>query len=815
MLRITFTTLLFTSVIFNITGLCQETSPNKINEKKTLNAIRVDSPPKINGVLDDDCWKNANTASNFLQYDPYHGRTPSFKTEIKVLYDDYAVYVGAFMRDPNPDSIYLQIGSRDNFDLNSDYLYLSFDTYNQQQDAYSFGVTASGVQRDGREADWNFSAVWESSVKIIDSGWIAEFRIPYSALRFPKTDIQTWGINFFRGITRFNEENQWSLVEKGSENILNYWGRLTGLESINPPPRISAAPYLSAGIQKNEDGSTSSSYNGGMDLKWGLNESFTLDMILMPDFSQVKSDNTFKNLSPFELEYDDKRPFFNEGIDLFQKGSLFYSRRIGRTPLKYNSAYGVLEENEIVHNNPLNAQLINALKISGRNKNGLGVGVLNAITGNTNATIRDTITGEEREFLTDPVTNYNMLVVNQNMKNNSSFYITNTNVWRPSGWKRSNVTAAGLTLANKTSTYQVSGDFSLSQNITPSIDDQKRNNTTGLLYKLEFRKIKGKFQFKVNQGALSKTYNRNDMGLNLKNDYMDRVAELSYNSYTPGKIFNRYSHTIGMKNSKSLSTNKNIATQFYYKLNTTLLNYWKIRFDLLADGSERHDFYETRKANIFVIKPGYTILDLYLSSDSRKKVSFSGQLEVGDSYDNKQWLFYWVNGNFRLNDRFNISPEISMDFANNDKGWVNQVNNDIIFGNRDVQTMTNSFAAEYMINNKISLNLWVRHYWSRAIYDDFYTLTPDGLLAKNNEYRGSHNFNYNSFNLDLVFGWEFAPGSMINIVWKNAIMEENNDSRLDYFDNFDKLTRLPQTNSLSFKVLYYLDYQMLKKKLRV
>jgi hypothetical protein len=200
MLKTTITTLLFALIIFYLEGFSHENDLGKDKVKASIDVTRADSPPKINGILDDECWAIASIASNFLQYDPYHGKLPRFNTEIRLAYDDDAIYIGAFMHDSNPDSIYMQPGIRDNFDLNADFLFVSFDTYNQQQDAYHFGVTASGVQRDGREADWTFSAVWESSVKIIDSGWVAEFRIPYSALRFPKTDIQTWGLQFIRGI---------------------------------------------------------------------------------------------------------------------------------------------------------------------------------------------------------------------------------------------------------------------------------------------------------------------------------------------------------------------------------------------------------------------------------------------------------------------------------------------------------------------------------------------------------------------------------------------------------------------------------------
>ncbi len=210
--------------------------------------------------------------------------------------------------------------------------------------------------------------------KITDEGWVAEIEIPYSALRFPNNDLQTWGINFAREIRRIREISSWNFVDKKIDGILNQSGVVTGIENIKPPLRLSFEPYLSTSLLKEpESNAWDFKFNGGMDLKYGISESFTLDMTLIPDFSQVPSDDQVVNLGPFETYYSEKRQFFTEGVELFSKGDVFYSRRVGSEPMGYDD----IEENyppENIIENPEQTQLLNATKLSGRTSSGTGIG---------------------------------------------------------------------------------------------------------------------------------------------------------------------------------------------------------------------------------------------------------------------------------------------------------------------------------------------------------------------------------------------------------------------------------------------------------
>lgn len=800
-----------------IFSLCSSTLTAQVKTvPPVLEATRVSSAPQIDGVIDEQLWLTAKVASNFRQQEPVFDTTPRFKTEVRIVYDDKAIYVAGIMYDSDPDSIKRELAVRDSDGKNADYFYIGFDTWNNKQDGYAFGVSASGIQIDQRIVDPTYDAVWGSAVRINESGWVVEMKIPYSALRFPATDEQEWGLQIIRSVRRNREEDQWSLEPKDTDNTINYWGTLTGLKDINPPLRLSALPYLSTVIQHDSHESSdglSYTYNGGMDVKWGLNESFTLDMILMPDFSQVQSDRIEKNLSPFEMVYDENRPFFNEGTDLFQKGDLFYSRRIGHVPIKYYSVSESLGPNEYLVSNPYSSKLLNAIKLSGRTSKGLGIGVLNAITGNTFAETTD-IFSNKRELLTDPVTNYNIIVFDQNLPNNSSVYLINTNVTRPEGWRKADVIGGGFKLSEKSNTYLLKFGLSSSNVVTPvsNTDTSYTDKKSGLTYSIELQKTKGKFRFSLYQLSMDENYDRNDLGVNRTNDWLDRGLTLGYNVFQPFSIFRNFFQSVNVFREIKQTTRQNINTVFTYRFNTTLTNYLSLWGNVSFSPFDRYDYYEPRAYDRYWINTGYYSAYMGFSSDYRKMLAFDGEVDYSHDFEDNSWTTFSLEPIIRLSNKFKLSPEVMIQTGKDDKGFVNIVDNSIYFGKRDIQTLISSISGEYMFNNKLSLSLWLRHYWQKADYDEFYLLSTNGRLYPYDHYYNNENYNANFFNVDLVFGWEFSPGSLINVVWKNAIEQEDNNYNIKYFDNFDKMISSPQINNLSFKVLYYLDYQMLKRK---
>jgi len=420
-------------------------------EKKTLTAVRIEAPPKIDGVLDEKMWETIPASSNFNLYEPGNETSvdADYETEVKMAYDNKAIYVAAFMKHPNPDEIASQFSQRDEVFVQADHFAIALNTYNDGINETHFFITSAGTIGDAQATqnnfDFNYNVVFEARVSKNEQGWYAEFRIPYNALRFPEVDVQDWSVNFYRRLVKKNETHTWNFIDNTVGNESQYSGLISGIRDIDPPVRLTLFPFAQ-GVVTSFDGETETDASFGMDLKYGLSDSFTLDATLIPDFGQVAFDNISLNLGPFEQTFQEQRQFFTEGTDLFNKGRIFFSRRIGNAP---TGDVGELAENEEVSEFPSKVNLLNALKISGRTKDKLGVGFLNAITEKTYATVRNTETGEQREVLVEPFTNYNIISLDQQFNNNSSISIINTNVTREGSFRDANTSALVFDVADK------------------------------------------------------------------------------------------------------------------------------------------------------------------------------------------------------------------------------------------------------------------------------------------------------------------------------------------------------------------------------
>ncbi|PJA08399.1 MAG: hypothetical protein COX70_03770 [Flavobacteriales bacterium CG_4_10_14_0_2_um_filter_32_8] len=798
--------------------------------KKIIDAVRVQEAPKIDGILDDEVWKKAPIATDFIQNEPNPGNKPSQKTEVRVLYDNTALYIGATMYDVSKDSIMRQLSQRDE-EENTDLFAVFIDTYNDGQNGYGLVVHPTGVQWDakyseaqGQDISWN--AVWISEVFIDENNWYVEMKIPYSAIRFPEKPIQEWGINFARKIRRLREFSYWNSVNPEVNGFVNQWGKLAGVSDIEAPVRLLFSPYVSGYLEHypyNVSGKSnySQSFNGGMDVKYGINDAFTLDMTLIPDFGQVQSDNQVLNLSPFEVQFNENRPFFMEGTELFNKGDLFYSRRLGGTPIDYYSPYNQLNNNEEVIENPAESQLLNATKISGRTKNGLGIGFFNGVTKSMFSTVKDTITGQTREVLTDPLTNYNVLVFDQTLKNNSYVSLINTNVTRRGSFYDANVTGGMFKLNTKTNVYAVSGGAALSQKYYPT-------DSLGLGHRtvLDFKKEGGNVKFGVGYNEMSDTYDPNDLGFLYNNNERSGYLFFAYNIYKPFWKLLQFWSDINVYNTRLYNPNKFTDFNISLNLGSTFKNWLSAGAFYIAEPIETYDFYEPRVWGRFYTLATNHNIGGWFSSDYRKKFALDMNMNFR-KFDTKGRYRLNITGGPRLrfNDHFSMVYTIGRYQFVNDEGAALDLNgsgtligNDIIFGKRNQTTYENVWSASYIFTNRMGLTLRARHYWSTVNYNSFHVLDENGYLTSSN-YDGLdangeslHNTNFNAFNVDMVYRWVFAPGSEISLVYKTSLLAFNNNVAASYSDNFKKTMEEPQAQSLSLKILYYIDYLSLKRK---
>lgn len=786
-------------------------------EKKTLAVVRASGSLEVDGRLDEQAWQHASTAKDFVQLRPFNGKPASQPTEVRILYDDSGLYIGALMLDEKPDSLRVELSRRDDLEM-ADHFGLTIDPYNDGLNAFGFFVSTRGVQmdmktdKDGFE-DSNWDAVWLSAVMIHDSGWNAEMMIPWSALRFSGNKQQVWGVNFFRSIQRLRENVSWNFIDSRIKGEITQSGIIYGMHDISPALRLSATPYLSAYADHNSSSDNWDTYaNYGMDLKWGLSRSFTLDMTLIPDFGQVESDATIFSLSPFEVFYEEKRPFFTEGTELFSKGNVFYSRRVGARPSGYFSVPfnpGVAE----VIDNPEQAQLINAVKLSGKTGNGLGIGVFNAMTANTYATVRDT-SGDTRRILTEPFTNFNMVIADQSFRNNSYLSVYNTSVYRPEQGKAALVSGTDYRFRDKHNQYEISGIFNLSQHYDP-------NNMPDLGFRsyTKIGRVKGVFQYDAWFNVETDNYDPNDMGFLMNNNDFATGTNFRYNIFEPRGNILRMFNTLSTRLVYLYAPRK--FSEFIISGTnwTTLTNHLTLGGFYNIRPLESNDYFEARTPGRVFVWPSSVWLNVWSSPDYRKKYLVDLTLGVWQTFgDDQTSINAEIEPRLRFSNSFMLRPEISFDYHVNSKGFVRDSivpgqDKTIIFGRRNITNLTTSLKANYIFNKNTSVSFRLRHYWMLVDYLSFYNLNMAGRLDPADHQR-FEDFSVNAFNIDMVFKWDFAPGSELLLIWKNAVFQNNQSEQLvvNYFDNLNKMFESPVHNSFSIKLLYYLDWQQFKRK---
>ena len=798
---------------------------NPLLLRKSITAIKTDTPPVIDARLDDEAWLSADIADKFVQYSPFSGSPSKYRTEVRVLYDNSAIYIGAMMYDPYPDSIYTELGERDSdYNLNADQFTIDICPYNDGINGATFKVSVSGVQSDRppkkeysfRHMGNTWDAVWESKTAIVGNGWIAEIRIPYSALRFPKDKVQTWGINFWREVRRNREQSSWNYVDRGIGTSFNHLGEMKQIKDIKPPLRLSFTPYVSGYIEQNPDyKAVGLTYNGGLDLKYGISESFTLDATLVPDFGQVQSDDQVLNLSPYEVRYNEKRPFFMEGTELFNKGNVFYSRRVGSRPKAYYDVYKDIEATEEVRLNPMESSLINATKVSGRTKSGLGIGVFNAVTNSMYATVEDTETGETRQVMTDPLTNYNMIILDQSLKNNSYISLFNTNVWRNAvndkNFYTANVSGTEFNIQNNSRLYSISGQLAVSQKYYKDID-----NDFGHAFQLRGGKTGGAFRLEYELEALSDNYDHNDMGYMRRNNELQNQVNVSYNIYQPFWKILSARNSISYRHTMLYTPRVFTGSEFNLNSNVTFKNHltFFLRAEYKPDGVD--DYYEPRVEGWYYHRGKELSASTWLSTDRSKKLSGNIRLsynKIWSPYDQYKYTFS-IRPTLKLTNRFSIDYEIELRNSTNDIGCVgyDDEQEEIYFGLRNNITIENKLQSGFIFSANSYLSARLRHYWSRADYlDQYYTLNRDGSLTEADN-DSNYDYNYNAWNIDLVYTWRFAPGSEMSVVWKNAIYSGTDQIFYDFRENMRYMFDTTMSNSFSLKILYYLDWMYFQKR---
>ncbi|HEY6062715.1 MAG TPA: DUF5916 domain-containing protein [Chitinophagaceae bacterium] len=791
------------------------------NNPKQVPAVRTALPIKIDGLINEDAWKQAPPITGLVEMRPTPGKAEAekSKTEVYLLYDNAAVYFGGILHESNKDSISTQLSGRDGVGVN-DFIGVVFDTYQDKINGLGFYVTplneqfdiryTIGMNNNGEDLSWN--AVYSTATNITGGGWSFEMRIPYSALRFSKEKLQNWGLHIIRRRAKTGQQYSWSPIDPTKFGFMNQAGVWTGLQDIKPPVRLSFSPYFSIYQARNPDVSKEwkTSVNGGVDVKYGISDGFTMDMTLIPDFGQVQSDNQILNLSPFEVKFNENRPFFNEGVELFNRANLFYSRRIGGLPIHYYDAYNAIGLNETILKNPVESKLINATKISGRTKKKLGLGFFNAITKAQYATVDDG-NGNKYALLTDPLTNYNILVIDQGLKNNSRVTLINTNVLRSGHDYDANVTAVDWDLYDNKVDWNFWGQVNYSRLMGyPAIG----RSQGGYLYNLYLGKFRGRFNFEVHRFYADDQYEQSDMGYFTNNNYITHGFYAGYKWVKPKYFYNSIYLNLNGNYTQHYLPRSYQDARINMNINSQLKSLWTVSFSnmLLA---RRNDFYEPRLSGRMVKMPGAWQKGFSVTTNSAKKYSAFFQFNhTGFKKYKTNNYNVSVGNNYRFNDKLSIGLNHYLTFNDRDFGFAYITDNadSVVMSLRRRRTAENIFNVKYNFNNRMALTFRLRHYWSKVNYSDFANLKPDGNTEPLALAGKDPDINVNLFNIDMNYTWQFGPGSFINVNWKTATELYDQFVLNRYYYNLKKTLDSPQRISFSVKVIYYLDYLSLKGK---
>jgi hypothetical protein len=852
----------------------QDTShqKSKIPKQPVYSASRLTTAkPVVDGKLDDECWKTGYWAGNFTQFIPNEGAKPSSPTEFKILYDNKNLYVALRAFDSEPKKIQRFSGARDEFA--GDIMGINFDSYHDRRTGFEFSVTAWGQKIDlvlfnPMNWDFNWNPVWKVRTGMEDSAWIAEYEIPLNQLRYSTENEQVWGLHLWRWINRFQEESDWEIQSKTGPGMLYNFGELHGIKGLKKSQRLEIMPYVLGKLNtlEKEPGnpftSTGKAWRGnfGLDAKIGLSSNFTVDLTVNPDFGQVESDPSVMNLTAFETFYEEKRPFFLEGLTIFDykfdNQSLFYSRRIGHTPsLTINSS------NQIYVNAPEATSILSAVKLSGTTSSGLSVGLIQSVTANEFAQLSD-IDGVRSLSKVEPVTSYTIARIQKGYNAGNTVIggiVTSTNRFiddRSLEFLSNNAYTGGLDLLHhwKEKEFYIDARLIGSTIIgTPesikllqesSARYYQRPDAGYLKYDTTSTRLsgfggkfmigkgsKGLWRYSTGATWLSPGLELNDLGYMNTSDQISQRNLISYLIIKPVSVFRQYS--LGLEQYNNWNFNGNyLGSGANFSFTSELINLW----NLAATMNLYSNSLDTKilRGGDGMIMP-YTISSIgSLVTDQSKKIV------AGIKYN------YQYRGNNSANS-YSILPSIivrpasilkigvSANYMSNhdDLQYVTTISylseKRYILSKIDQQTLGFTFRADLNLTPEFSLQYYGSPFISKGKYIEFKHVTnPKAnsyedrfsiyrnlqlvgnqyLLDENNDGVTDYSidnpdFNFHQFRSNLIAKWEYRLGSYIYLVWSSERTASADPSQAFMADAYNQFRYIYPKNIFLIKINYW------------
>ena len=844
-------------------GASRAEGQSDTTSRPQVHAVRLTAPLVVDGKLDEAVWQNGNAVTAFKQRDPHEGAAPTFPTEVRVAYDDDALYIGARMHDSAPDSILARLTRRD-VSIASDRFGLYIDPYYDRRSGYYFLVNAAGSMFDGalyndgwEDASWD--GVWEGKARLDDQGWTCEMRIPYSQLRFQKAE--RWGINFRRVIQRRSEENFVVFTPKKESGFVSRFPDLVGMTDVHPRRSIEIIPYTTskgeflrhAASDPFNDGSR---FKGdvGLDLRTGVGSKLTLNATVNPDFGQVEVDPAVVNLSDVESYFQEKRPFFVENAQVFrfgQEGSdsywgfnwpeptFFYSRRVGRGPQGGRPTADFLDA-------PVAATILGAAKLTGKLAPSWNFGTLHALTARENAEF--SLNGVESKAEIEPQTYYGVARTLKEFKDrrHGLGFMTNAAVRSfddptlRDQLNRQSIVAGldGWTFLDRNQTWVISG-YSAMSHIQgtearmravqtssrhyfqrPDVDhlgvDPNATSLTGFASRYWLNKQKGNTFMNAAVGFMNPEFDVNDLGFMSYADIINYHAGYGY-KWTNTTKTRKYADILGAVFSSFDFSGNRTWGGGYLAGSYEFFNNYSTNFNL-AYNPQSISARRTRGGPLMVNPPGYQIGG-YFDTDSKSKLFY--WIEIGSYFVPDAGAFNWyLYPGFEWKPVSNVTLNVGPGFERvvEDAQYVDVTGappatalfgRRYVFGHLEQKTVSANIRLNWAFTPRVSLQTFLQPLISSGAYTSF----KDLALPRSYEFRPSTyatdpgfenpDFNFKSLRGNAVFRWEYRPGSAFFLVWTRERTDFENDGQFRPGPSWSRLVDADADNIFLAKLSYY------------
>ncbi|MFC1555658.1 DUF5916 domain-containing protein [candidate division KSB1 bacterium] len=855
-------------------------SSELVGQAETYISVRTgNEPPVIDARFDDPVWDLVEWEAKFTQTRPLDGAEPSQKTAFKILYDDKNIYVAINAFDTEPDKIYRRVARRD--DEESDLVSVVLDSYFDKRTGFFFSVSPAGVKNDGivsedgKVWDVNYDPIWFVDVAITDTGWHAEMRIPLSQVRFARLEEQVWGLYVVRRIYRDQETVTWPYIPENASGKVHLFGELKGIRGIKPFRRVELLPYTVGQIERSEKIAGNpfapghdESLEMGLDGKIGITNNLTLDLTINPDFGQVEADPSEVNLTTFETFFEEKRPFFIEGKNIFDfkdmgggrnaNDGLFYSRRIGRAPqIKPGIASG--EYSDV----PDNTSILTAMKLTGKTANGLSVGFIEAVTREETADISN---GNRREETVEPLTNYfvgrlkkdydggNRILgamftaVNRKLDDNTEKILNRSaygggidyqQFWKDKTYYLTAKAMASNIRGTEEALQRIQADPThyFQRPDTDYIDlDSTRTALSGHGGMFQWGKGgNGRVTFSGTTYWRSPGLHLNDTGYLREDDKLIQKFEAYYKIWEPFSVFRTF--MFGAKRYFNWNFGWDLVNDGYVEnIEAEFKNYWIFKCELRQVPPETR-LRDLRGGPALIVPSAYHYT-FNLDTDVRKKFYIKFYDKVIHLDDG-----YTVDNNFSADciwrplDNLLLSAKPFYQINRADLQYVRTLDylDDprYIMGRLDQQTFGLTFRFDYAISPEMTIQYYGQPFVSAGSYTRFKHITDPHASSYSDrfhEYQGNDvsyetklgqhvfdensdgdadylipdpDFNFREFRSNLVFRWEYKPGSVAYLVWAQDRSGSTRNGDFAISDDIDALFNIHPRHIFLLKLSYW------------